>query len=82
MNPGHKAKFGVEEPDWPAQSPYLNLFQQVWGELEQAQWTRPSLSSSPRRVEAVIAAKVKGKTMLNMWKASVPTLCGRAWLAV
>ena len=91
--PVHKARSiktwmeesGVDELDWPAQSPDLNLIEDLWDELEQRLRTRPSgptsvfdltnvlleewskipinsllnlVDSLPRRVEAVLAAKM------------------------
>ena len=64
------SEIGVDELEWPAQSPDLNPIQHLWDELEQRLRARPSCSTSvldltnallvesfPRRVEAIIAAK-------------------------
>jgi len=64
------SEIGVDELEWPAQSPDLNPIQHLWDELEQRLRARPSCSTSvldltnallvesfPRRVEAIIAGK-------------------------
>ncbi|KAK1790588.1 hypothetical protein P4O66_014464, partial [Electrophorus voltai] len=40
------SEFGVEELDWPAQSPDLNPIEHLWDELEQRLRARPSPPTS------------------------------------
>jgi len=40
------SEFGVEELDWPAQSPDLNPIEHPWDELEQRLQARPSHPTS------------------------------------
>jgi hypothetical protein len=45
----HKEWFveiGVEELDWPVQSPDLNTIEHLWGELEHQLLARPNLPTS------------------------------------
>lgn len=75
--PVHKAsvhkdmdeEFGVEELDWPAQSPELNPIEQLWDELERRLRARPSRPTSvPDLTNELLEewAKIPINTLLNL----------------
>ncbi|KAK3560392.1 hypothetical protein QTP86_008484 [Hemibagrus guttatus] len=75
--PVHKAssiktwmnEFGVEELDWPAQSPDLNPIEHLWDELERRLRARPSHPTSvPDLTNALLEerSKIPINTLLNL----------------
>ena len=75
--PVHKARSiktwmeesGVDELDWPAQSPDLNLIEDLWDELEQRLRTRPSGPTSVFDLTNVLLeewSKIPINTLLNL----------------
>ena len=66
------SEFGVEELDWPAQSPDLNPIEHLWDELERRLRARPSrLTSVSDLTNALLEewSKIPINTLLNLWKA-------------
>ncbi|KAK3533163.1 hypothetical protein QTP70_012415 [Hemibagrus guttatus] len=75
--PVHKARsietwmseFGVEELDWPAQSPDLNPIEHLWDELERRLRARPSRPTSVPDLTNVLLedrSKIPMNTLLNL----------------
>jgi len=67
------SEFGVEELDWLAQNPDLNLIENIWYELEQ-RLARPSrLTSVPDNTNALLEewSKIPINTRLNL-RESLP----------
>ncbi|KAK3525642.1 hypothetical protein QTP70_002551 [Hemibagrus guttatus] len=68
------SEFGVEELDWPAQSPDLNLIEHLWDELERRLRARPSRPTSVPDLTNVFLvewSKIPINTLLNLVE-SVP----------
>ncbi len=75
--PVHKARsiktwmseFGVEELDWPAQSPDLNPIEHLWDELERRLRARPSRPTSVSDLTNALLeewSKIPINTLLNL----------------
>jgi len=63
------SKFGVEELDWPAQSPDLNPIEHIWDKLEQRVQARPSRPTSLPDLTNVLLeewSKIPINTLLNL----------------
>ncbi|KAK3507610.1 hypothetical protein QTP70_030801, partial [Hemibagrus guttatus] len=63
------SEFGVEELDWPAQSPDLNPIEHLWDELERRLRARPSRPTSvPDLTNALLEerSKIPINTLLNL----------------
>ena len=63
------SQFGLEELDWPAQSPDLNLIEHLWDELERRLRARPSGPTSvPDLTNALLEewSKIPINTLLNL----------------
>ena len=61
-------EFGVDEFDWPVQSPDLNLIEYLWDELERRLRTRPSCPTSVCDLTNALLehwSKIPLKTLLN-----------------
>jgi hypothetical protein len=52
-------KLGVEELDWPAQSPDLNPIEYLWDELDRRLWARPNRPSSVPELTNTLVAEWK-----------------------
>ena len=52
-------KIGVEELDWPAQSPNLNPIEHLWDELEHRLRARPNRPTSVRNLTNALLAEWK-----------------------
>ena len=69
-------EFGVDELDWPAQSPDFNLIEHLWDELEQRPSARPSPPTSVCDLTIALVeewSKIPINTLLNL----VESLPGR-----
>ena len=69
------SEFGVEELDWPAVSPDLNLIEHLWDELERRLRARPSHPTSvPDLTNALLEewSNIPIDTLLNLVD-SLPT---------
>ena len=65
-------EFGVDEPDWPAQSPDLNPIEHLWDELEQRLRARPSHPTSVRDLTNALLeewSKIPLSTLLNLMES-------------
>jgi len=60
------SEFGVEELDWPAQSPDLNLIEYLWDELEQRQAFCPTTVSDLTNALLVDWSKIPINALLNL----------------
>ena len=63
------SEFGVEELDWPAQSPDLNPIDHLWDELEQSLQARPSRRTSVSDLTNALLeewSKIPTNTLLNL----------------
>ncbi|KAK3566199.1 hypothetical protein QTP86_028908, partial [Hemibagrus guttatus] len=63
------SEFGVEELDWPAQSPDLNPIEHLWDELERRLRARPSRPTSVPDLTNVLLeerSKIPINTLLNL----------------
>jgi len=63
------SEFGVEELDWPAQSPDLNPIEHLWDELVRKLRARPSRPTSlPDLTNALLEewSKIPINTLLNL----------------
>ena len=62
-------EFGVEELDWPAQSPDLNPIEHLWDELQQRLRARPSRPTSVSDLTNALLeewSKIPINTLLNL----------------
>ena len=66
-----RTEFGVDELDWPGQSPDLNQIEHLWDELEQRMRARPSCPASVYDLTNML---------LEEWSKNprnTPKLCGK-----
>lgn len=50
---------GVEKPDWPAQSPNLDLIQHLWYKLEHQLWAKPYFQKLGGNLTNALVAEVE-----------------------